>query len=370
VWRTRTLRIATAATILLALLGAAALVMRTRPALAFADVARRVDATRTVRAVVVDPREGGTLLSSGKRMRFEGAGAIVIADAATGQEVMLETRTKSAYRIPQRAVSRAMDFYGVFRELAGAASTPIEKYVDKAGRQYPGLQGKCAVKIGDDAIWNVEAKVWSEPATKLPVRMEIRPTGGEGQERAVLLEQIEFDVSLDDTLFDMTIPSGYTVVGLTSDKLKPPPSAQEAAELTIVPGVGIGRVKFGMSREQIVTVLGEPEFTMHDSYLCYPSKGLQLVLVGREPDKLGTIIANPSDAASATRNEFLGQTDKGIRMGSSEKQVRDAYGEPDPPLPSDKDLHASVKLLRYDKLGIMFSFVDDRLGQIFATRTH
>ena len=226
------------------------------------------------------------------------------------------------------------------------------------------------MKIGDDATWNVDAKVWSDPTTKLPVRLEIRPADGGGREAAMLLEQIEFDVPLDDALFDMTIPSDYTVVGLSSGQLKPPPSAQEAAELTIVPGVGIGKVKFGMSRKQIVAVLGEPEFTMHDEYLCYPSKGLQLVLGGREPDKLGMIIANPSDAASATRNEFLGQTDKGIRMGSSEKQVRDAYGEPDPPLPSDKDLHASVKLLRYDKLGIMCSFVDDRLGQIFATRTH
>lgn len=76
-WRTQILRGATAATIVLALLGAAALMMRTGPAQAFAEVTQRVEATKTVRVVVVDPREGGTLLSSGKRMRFERDGAVV-----------------------------------------------------------------------------------------------------------------------------------------------------------------------------------------------------------------------------------------------------------------------------------------------------
>ena len=125
-----------------------------------------------------------------------------------------------------------------------------------------------------------------------------------------------------------------------------------------------------MSREQIVAILGEPEFTMYDSYLCYPSKGLQLVLVGREPDKLGMIIANPADAASLTRNEFPGQTDKGIRIGSSEKQVRDTYGEPDAPLPSDKDVPKQLKIARYKNLGIQFEFTDDKLAQIIAVRTN
>lgn len=338
---------------------------RSLSANAIADVKQRVEATKTVRAVVVDPREGGTLLSSGKRARFELDGTVVISDAAAHQEVMLETKSKSAYRIPQRGVSRALDFYGLFRQLADAAETPIDEYVDKAGRRYPGLQGKSAVTIGDDATWNVGVKVWSDPTTKLPVRLEIRPIAGDGRQRAILLEQIEFDVPLDDALFDMTIPSGYTVVGLTPNQLKPAPGKQEAAKLTIVPGDGIGTVKFGMSREQIVAVLGEPEFTMHKVYLCYPSKGLQLALTGREPDKLGLIIANPADAASLTRNDFPGQTDKGIRIGSSSQEVRDAYGKPDGPLADD-----GAAIVRYKELGIMFSFIDGKVAQIIAAQTN
>jgi hypothetical protein len=93
--------------------------------------------------------------------------------------------------------------------------------------------------------------------------------------------------------------------------------------------------------------------------------GLQLVLGGREPDNLGMIIANPYDAASLTRNEFPGQTDTGIRIGSTKQDVVDVYGEPDPRLPSDKP---SSFPARYNKLALMFSFVDGKVAQIIAGR--
>ena len=276
--------------------------------------------------------------------------------------MVLDTKSKSGYYMPrQRMTSALLDFYGMFRELGAAASTPIKEYVDKAGRRFPGFSGKTALKIGGP-IWKVEAKVWSDPKTKLPVRLEIQTTEGGGW--ALLINQIEFDVPLDDAIFAMTIPEEYTIVGLSPDQLKPPPSKQEAAKLTIVPTVGIGEVKFGMSREQIVAVLGEPESTIGEMYLGYPSKGLQLVLVGREPDKLGMIIANPMGALSLTRNEFPGQTDKGIGMGSTFQEVRDAYGEPDPPLPGER----IVDCARYDQPEIMFVFVDGKVVQIIAGR--
>jgi hypothetical protein len=366
-WREGAPRLAAAAAIALAMLAAAALVTQTRPSRALADVAGRVDATRTLRAVVVGPRERGTLLASGTRTRFEGDGTVVIADSAARREVMLQEGTKSAFRIPRQGGGRALDFYGVFRELAASASAPIEEYVDAEGRRFPGLRGRASLKVGPDAEWTVVADVWSDPATKLPVRLELRPEGG-GREDAFLVERIEFDVALDEALFDMAIPPGYSLVGIDAARLGPAPSGREAEKLTIVPGAGIGDVTFGMSREQVVGVLGEPEFTMHDVYLCYPSKGLQLVLVGREPDKLGMIIANPMDAPSLTRNEFPGRTDKGIRIGSSEREVRDAYGEPDPPLPSDRGSHARVA--RYAKLGMMFGFTDGQVRQMIVNRTN
>lgn len=362
-WSRRSLQGAAAAIIAVVLLLMAFVIAQTNSSLALADVLRKVKATRTLRAVVVDPNGGGTLYVSGKRRRIELDRAIVIADSDTGEQLMLDSRNKSAYQLaPKQMTSALLDYYDMFRQLSAAASTPVDEYTDQAGKKYPGFSGKTALKIGK-AKWNVETKLWINPKSKLPVRLEIRPT--EGPKWVLLVEQIEFDVPLDDAIFDMTIPHDYAIVGISEDQLEPPLSKQQAAKLTIVPGVGIGDVKFGMSREQIVAVLGEPEFTMHGVYLTYPSKGLQLVLVGHEPDKLGLIIANPSDAASLTRNEFPGQTDNGIRIGSSVEEVRDAYGEPDAPLPND----SRVAIARYNKRGIMFTFVEGKLDQIFVSRT-
>lgn len=364
--RTVAVRVSTAVIIVLSLIGLMTLTTQTSSSHAFAQVAGQVNTTKTLRAVVVDPREGGTLLVLGTRARFEGGETVTISDSATHQEVMLDRKNRLAYRIPHRGDSRAIDFYGIFRALAAATSTPIEDHVDGGGRRLFGLRGRTELKISPETTWKVDAKVWSDPATKLPVRLELRSADADGREFVTLIDQIEFDVALDDKLFDMTIPPDLEVVGLTADQLKPGPSEEEAAKLTIVPGDGIGAVKFGMSREQIVAILGEPEFTLHKVYLCYPSKGLQLVLVGREPDKLGMIIANPSDAASLTRNDFRGRTDKGIRMGSSKQEVRDAYGEPDAPLPRDEGMHADV--FRYEKLGMMFGFTDSKVQQIVLSR--
>ena len=364
-WRSFAFRAAAAAVVALVLIGFAIVASLSGPAIALAEVAEQVKATKTLRAVVVDPREGGTLFASGTLRRYQGEHSVAIGDSATGQEIMLNVKNKIAYRSAKTA-ALVLDFYALFRDLGKAASTPINDYVDPNGQRYPGFSGSTTVKVGEKETMEFDAKVWVDPETKLPVRMEIRPSNA-GETEAKLIEQIEFDVALDDALFDMTIPADYKIVGLTPDQLKPPPSKEEAAKLTIVPGVGIGQVKFGMSRKEIVAILGEPEVVLHDTYLGYLSLGLQLVTGGPELDKLEMIIANPSDAASHVRNDFPGETDKGIRIGSSWQAVIDAYGQPDPPLPSDKD-HPQIKSARYEKLSLAFSFVDDKVAQIFASQ--
>lgn len=364
--RTIPARVSTAAVVLLVLGALMTLTRQTGSSYAFAQVVGPVIATKTVRAVVVEPNEGGSLLVSGTRTRFESGQTVVITDAATHQEVMLDQKNRMAYRNTQRGVSPAIDIYGVFRALAAAASTPIEDYVDNGGRRLFGLRGETTLKIDPDMTLKVKVKVWSDPATKLPVRLELRYADVDGRELAFLIDKIEFDVALDDKLFDMTIPPGLQIAGLSADQLKPKPGEEEAAKLTLVPREGVGEVKFGMSREQIVAILGEPEFTLHNSYLCYPSKGLQLVLVGREPDKLEQIIANPFDAANLTRNDFPGRTDKGIRIGSTKQEVRDAYGEPTPPPPGVKRTRADM--IGYEKFRLAFGFTDNKVVQIILAR--
>ena len=229
-FRIRVSQIATVAIISLVLVGLFFVLTQANSSQALVQVAERVGATKTLRAVIVDPLNGGTLLVSGTHVRVDSKGSVDISDSATRQEVMLEADSKSAYRIPQRGASRALDFYGIFRELAATVSVPIEDYVDKAGRHFPGFKGQAPLKISNDATWKVDAKVWSDPTSKLPVRLEIRPTDVRKDFAVIVIEQIEFDVPLDDALFDMSIPAGYKVMGLAADQLKPLPNCGGSGE--------------------------------------------------------------------------------------------------------------------------------------------
>jgi hypothetical protein len=361
-------QIAAAAIVTLAIAGIASLLWRTSTSLAFADVVRGVLASKTVRCVVVDSHNGGTLLISGARMRFEGHDMVVISDSAAGQQIMLDVKGKLAYRIPIGGKGPAVDFYGLFRSLSAARVTPIEERADKAGRRLVGFAGKARVKIGSAQSLDAEVKVWSDPATKLPVRMEVTTAGDNTHQSTAVIDEIEMDIALDDSPFRMSIPADYKLCGLTADQLKPALSAEEAAKLTLVPGAGIGQVKFEMTREQIVAILGEPEFTLYETYLEYPSKGLQLILAGGHASAgtLGMIIANPGDAASRIQNSFPGQTDKGIRIGSTKQQVLGAYGEPDA-LPPDFDKR--IDTAGYNlKHGIGFFFLDGKVSQIILIK--
>ncbi|MFN0055051.1 MAG: hypothetical protein ACKV0T_23000 [Planctomycetales bacterium] len=332
---------------------------------AFAQAAERVKVTKTLKALVDVDGQRGRLFVSGTRSRFEGDGVVVVADSKSGLEVMFQSSSKLAYRLPRRAISQALDFYAIFRDLSKIVSKPIAEHTDAAGRRYPGAKGQAVVKIAPNAEWKIDAEVWSDPKNGLPVRLTFRAADA----GAVLVDRIEFDPMLDDSLFNMAIPPDYVVAGITPDQLRAALSAEEGARLIMKPGVGVGEVKFGMTRDQIVGILGEPEFTLHKVYLNYPSMGLQFVLQGPEGNEtLGLIIANPWDAASLTRRDFPGETSKGIRIGSSVQQVHDAYGKPDPAHPGDKAPPDGPHIARYGKQSLMFGFVDGKVAQIVMSR--
>jgi outer membrane lipoprotein-sorting protein len=363
--RSRSVRFAAAAIAALVLV---CLFLTTRgggASMAFAQVAERVNATRTLKAMITVDGQRGRLYVSGTRSRFEGDGVVVLADSKSGEEVMLQRTTKVAYWVPRGKISRALDFYGIFRDLSEMTSAPIADHVDSEGRRYPGAKGQAVVKLSPDAEWKFDAEIWSDPRSELPVRLKIHA----GDAGAVLVDLIEFDVPLDEGLFDLAIPPGYEVAGITRDELKAELSKEEAARLIMKPGVGVGDVRFGMTRAEIVQLLGAPEFTLHKTYLNYPSMGLQLALLGPEGrETLGMIIANPWDAANLTKRDFPGNTAEGISMGSTVEQVHEAYGEPDPPPTGKSALPEGLHMDGYGKRGLSFGYTDGKVAQIIMSR--
>ena len=132
---------------------------------------------------------------------------------------------------------------------------------------------------------------------------------------------------------------------------------------TIVPGVGIGSVKFNMTKEEIIEHFGEPdEVTDNGMSLMYKSKGFTLGVYSvsglRNINCYTKIVTPPFTFAE----DFPGSTDKGISMGAGRADIVAAYGPPDKVTTNEKQIN-----LTYDELGIEFILLKDELVQFFMS---
>lgn len=105
---------------------------------------------------------------------------------------------------------------------------------------------------------------------------------------------------------------------------------EEAAKtnqtLRIEPGVGVGPMKFGMTPDQLVEVVGEP-YRKTGSAWEYQHLGLAVLFDDR--DRINAILAGafcePSDVLL---DVFKGETAEGLRLRASRKEAVAAFGEP------------------------------------------
>jgi hypothetical protein len=279
----------------------------------------------------------------------------MIWNKSTGQSLSLDPGKKSATRMT--LARQPFDFYDWFRDFKDGKEERIgEKEFDgkkllgfKVRRPAPGVAG--------EAPKDVTITLWVDPATSLPVRAE-----GEDNGRPVVFTDLKFDVPLGDELFAMTVPEGYTVHdlgGISSDQLKAPPTAQEAAELVLRPGVGIGAIRFGDSKERVIEVLGPVEQSIRGFDLGYPSKGIS-ILVHPRGGVVRILAISKQGAGPFANNGFAGKTEEGIAMGATRAQVEAAYGKP--------DNGESTVMLEYKRIGATFVFGKDALDQIYLAK--
>jgi hypothetical protein len=141
--------------------------------------------------------------------------------------------------------------------------------------------------------------------------------------------------------------------GKKTDKDKP------GDDLVIEALVGIGSVQFGMSKEEVMEHIGQPDqISGKGTELNYiASKGLSLTVppdVGMQKIKCWS--ENWPTKLPFVVTTFTGKTVEGIGMGATQEQIVTAYGQPD-----RQDTKEVLKNLYYDSLQAKFTLSKDEL---------
>jgi len=125
---------------------------------------------------------------------------------------------------------------------------------------------------------------------------------------------------------------------------------QDKEPLLIEPGVGIGRVTFGMPGKEVHRLLGKPDFEMRDAQmtesLVYNELGLSIYIFKGSVEGMTCrgVSGDPEVKPCTAR------TSKGIGIGSTREQIIEAYGEPT----SDER-----NVLKYESIGATFMVLED-----------
>ncbi|RCS55910.1 hypothetical protein DTL42_00525 [Bremerella cremea] len=324
----------------------------------FAQMLAAVEQTKTFQAKIIDNQQerGITITEMGKQTRvvdMDGKSE-VIWDADLKEVFELDHQLKIAKRSKLMPEQWRPNLREMLTGLANSAAEPIEDYVPSSEKRYRGWAGQTEIAAGE-IKQAVEVHVWRDEETSMPVRMKVLLM--KTKQEFFLVEEMQFDVPVDQAAFQFRIPEGYQEY--KHPTLKEPLRAEEATHLVLKPQKGIGDIHFGMSRSEIVAILGEPEVTINSEYtLKYPSMGLELQLAGHvQLGRLGIIVVSNR---GAYQHSFPGQTEEGIRIGSTREEVIAAYGEP--------SRHSNAALISYPWNGLTFSFAKGRVVEISVAR--
>jgi hypothetical protein len=159
-------------------------------------------------------------------------------------------------------------------------------------------------------------------------------------------EPTEPKVTVPGTEPKVTVPG-------TEPKVTVPGTAKV---LVVEPLVGIDKVRFGMTVEEMKQVLGEPQRTrvpLHE----YRDSGFAIFAINNTVTMVACGSRRSSDSPLIKNCKV--RTGKGIGMGSSKEDVISSYGQPS----STQQLPgvSNAVLLKYDQLSSEFLLRDDKV---------
>jgi hypothetical protein len=346
----------------------------------FAEVEREVEATKTVTMTMSTVVNGQAkdrdrvLVLAPSLVRSESDGGYAVTDFKSRRSLIVRVAEKRAMVLEGVALQapERFNFYATTRDLA---RNPTKTLPPRE------IDGKPAIGFGV-TLNGHSGTVWVDQRTKLPVRFELG--NDDGKE---VWTDIVFDAPLAASLFDLTPPAGYKVDTFGVSTLAPEPDDPALAAPIVMPRVGLGPARFGMTKEEVIKVLGKPdrEFVQGKlTFLSYYSRGFELQIMPEDHRLHGFYHASclGQYGFGVKLREFRGKTDKGIGLGASRADIEKAYGVSSRQYPArlksgvGKDghkpkVHSDQTQVFYDALGLSFSLINDKVYQIWidAPRT-
>ena len=318
------------------------------------------------------------LIRAPSLMRIELEDGYSIVDADARRSIAVNTAEKRAILVENQRIGldwlpAGFSFYDMIRGLADREAERLDpRTID--GRAVPGFQIVGPLVPGVPGPQTT--RVWVDPETRLPVRVETAMKAGDDELTSVMSD-FAFDRELDPALFSFEPPEGFEVRRIGVPELKPEPPEEEAAALVLT-GNSLGPVRFGDSKESCLEAFGEPDQVEdfgRGVMLEYYSHGFSLT-VGHETGL--RMISCYSDLGMAfTVRTFAGHTAEGIALGAGREAIEAAYGEPahvhvarlrdalgdDAPNPDEPTGQVS---LSYPDRGLTFTLFDGELYDIIA----
>ena len=232
-------------------------------AVAFADVQ---EATARVRSVTYrglsykgeEVSEWGSLMAIGTNLlRVERPGGeVLVINLKEGRTMRILPKEKKVEIRPlyggPDAAKPLTDFLTQLRDVPAHAARKISE---------KDLQGRQVIEFALEDQSGCELSVLVDAKTKLPVRIEV----DRGREGRFVGTDFVFDAPLDESLFAIAAPEGYTVDGYeprppaARDQSSVAPPVASDQSLVVSPDSGIGSAKFGMTTAQVIKHLGKPD---------------------------------------------------------------------------------------------------------------
>ena len=341
-------------------------VMDRTAATSLAAVIEQVSQTRSV-SFKQTTTEGATSTTEKVVVLAEG---LVRTESPGGDYTILDVRQgKSMFVSPSQRQARIFlgfnarmpaNFYETFRKLHKTATKRLpEKTI--GGRPVVGF---VTVMEAEDA--QAEMTVWVDLETDLPVRLEADSQGQGAAKHTFTLDDIVFDAQLAPDLFRMEPPEGYAVTTEGIEKLPEPPQAKDLLAPEVIPGVGMGPVRFGMSKDEIIRILGQPDVVaVKGTAFEYLSRGYTLHV---SPSRgCVSVVCYGQESSAAKVRDFAGKTKDGIGLGSSLEDLEAAFGKPNQIETASEA--PSMKYVRYQTCGLDFTLANDRVVQFMMSAT-